>query len=302
MPVGQLSGGRTPSYRGLAYVTFRGGEMNGQSWGIDDGFEWGVSGNIPNIEFEVTRIPRDLTDNGTAVVNGHDANPIHVLYDALTNDEWGLNLGDDEIDMVQLRLDAGRLFQEGQGFSYLADQAMEVQDLIDMLADQCDMAVFQNGGVARTLLRREIPDPNTLTQIEPEDINPDRGRTKLSTSSVADTPTDVSIEFFSRQLDYNKTTATGHDLAVFFSQQSTQNTVSLRMPGVREEAQANRIAARVLRYLTKPLRRGTYVVDRKFDRVVPGQAVAITDPAFDLDQVVFRVSRGELRHGTRCAD
>src|SRR6056297_1913564 len=93
-----------PGFRGTCYLVFKGGYI-------------GTSPNIQPWAFDVRRIPDGLNlaveQPGDESVNGgDDANPMNVIYEILTDTDWGLKIPTANIDVTNFRTAAATLASE----------------------------------------------------------------------------------------------------------------------------------------------------------------------------------------------
>ena len=125
-----------PSYSGLAHVVWEGGEISERAV-------------IPQIKFTVHRYPTSLSatysivnDDGNGI---GDANPIHCLYELLTDTRWGCGVPDSDIDTESF-FDAAELCSiEGNGFGYTLDDPKAASTVIELINQQVNGVLFQNG-------------------------------------------------------------------------------------------------------------------------------------------------------------
>ncbi len=282
----QAEGGDTPGYRGTCYAVF----------------EQGYIGNSTQIEpwaFEVRRIPVGLGATNS-VVNVDDANPAHVLYEAITNSEWGLDESASDIDVASFEAAAATLESEDNGFSYAINSTTEAEEFIGIVEEQIDGKVILDlsTGKWKLVLARndyvinDLPEVTNANLIAVESFS--RGTWEDSTNQI-------TVNFTDRQLEYKETYAVAQDMA----NQRIQGRVvfgTKTFPGVTSAALANNLAWRQLRQSSFPLARVVLRVDRSLFGLqvlsVIKWSSTVGDTAFtDLVLRVTKVDYGNLDQG-----
>lgn len=278
----QQEGGDTPAYRGTAYGVFGAGYI----------------GNSPSIKpwaFEVQRIPNGLgLTLGQHIVNGDDANPANVIYEVLTNDEWGLNFPAADIDVANFQTAGTTLFNEGNGFSMVLDRPTEMVEVLRILEKQIDGVVFLNRTTGKWQIKlvRDDYDIDTVPQVTSANLI---AVEDFARGAWEDTVNHVHTSFNDRAKDYNGSFGQAHDGANIRIQGATV-PLTQTYPGVKDAALANHIAWRDLRGLSTPLAKAKLVVDRTFFAVNPGEVVAFTGTIDDVSftKFPFRISKVDL--------
>lgn len=279
----QSESGDTPGYRGTCHLV-----------PDSEPFYVGNSPNVQPISFRVRRIPNGLAlTAGRHIVNGRDANPANVIYEWMTDDDWGLNFDPADVDLASFQAAGNTLYDEGNGFSMVLDRVVEGVDFLRELERQADAVVFfdQIAGKWKITLARGGYDVDDLPEITPAN------RVKLKSfarGSWRDTTNIVRVEFNHADDGYKQTYALAQDLANIRIQGGVNVSTTMNYPGVKEPALANQLAWRDLRSLAYPLAKASVVVDRTFFDTHPGDVVAFTDPTKNLSKLPMRVQRVNL--------
>lgn len=272
----QQQGGDTPAYRGTAHVVLEKGYI-------------GTSTTVKPWAFEVSRFPLGPSGDTRAVNSGQDANPIFVVYEAMTNTEWGLGFSLLDFDAVGFNAAADTMVSEGNGFSMVLDREIELSELIEEVERQIDGVFFldQASGKWTVKLARDdyniasIPSLDNSTILRVDDFT--RG-------TWDDTTNYVTVAFSDRSRDYFDTYAIAQDMANV-RVQGTTNRAAPAYPGVKDAALANSICWRDLRSLSFPLARAELVVDRTLWDLQPTDVFKWTSPELGFTDLVMRVSR-----------
>ena len=268
----------TPAYRGTAYVaphvlrTYFGNSTTIKPW-----------------KFEVRRIPDGLGLGGAATVNSADANPANVLYEILTDNEWGLGIDPSQIDSSNFSAAGTTLNSEGNGFSHVLDGPISGIELIRLIEEQIDGVVYysQLDAKWRIKLARADYDVSTIRELTPSNVQEIES---FSRGSWAETTNEVRTSFVDRNDFYKETFALAQDSANLRIQGVTVST-TVNFPGVKDRTLANQLAWRELRGLSYPLAKATIIVDRTFFDVFPAEVLAFSDPDLGFDRIPMRVQR-----------
>lgn len=279
----QTEGGKTPAYRGTAYVA------------PDNGpFYLGNATNIAPWAFEVRRIPNGLSlIGGQEVINDLDANPANVIYEILTETSWGLGQDPADIDTTSLAAAAATLATEGNGFSMLLDREMEALELLNIVEQQISGKLFFDQVAAKWVLRLARADYvlGDLTEITEANAIEIKDFTR---GSWEDTTNIVRVKFSNRDNAYKSGFALAQDSANIQLQDGVNISTTVNMPGVKNSALANEIAWRTLRTLSYPLAKATFVMDRSFYDTNPVDVFAFTSTQFGVTRLPMRVTRVDL--------
>jgi len=283
----QTQGGDTPAYRGTCYIA-----PSSENWYV------GNSTTIKPWKFELKRTPNGLAlIDGKEEVNGADANPANVIYEIMTNSEWGLGYSASDIDTTNFTTAATTLYDEGFGFSLLLTSPREASEVIRQIEEQVDCVVRYNHASAKweiKLIRADYT-PGTMPEVTVDNmvelVNYSRGSWE-GTSNI------VRVQFNDRTDEYKQTYATAQDSANVRIQ-DVDLSVTKNYPGVMDRTQANNLAWRDLRVLSYPLAKASVVVDRTFWDALPGDVVEFTHAYLDIDTLPMRIMSmdfGELEN------
>jgi len=283
-----------PAYRGLSYIIMKGGWI-------------GNSPNLRNFEFEYQRIPDGLnlagTQPGDELINGNSANPMNVVYEVLTNAEWGLNIAPIAIDAVGFRAAAATLATEGNGFAFVWDRVQQLSDFIRQIEEQVDGVLVQEPltGIFGFTLIRDDYTPGTLPLLDESNIIEVQ---KFSRPSWNSTSNIVSVQF----ADARKAFKTSYAVAQDSANIDIVGSVSLsnqNFPGVNNASLANSLAWRELRLLSYPIGSGRLIVNRTEYDLKPGDVREWSWDRLGLVRLPIRITkinRGNLLKGQIAID
>jgi hypothetical protein len=275
----------TPAYRGTCFVTWERGEI-------------GLSPSLRPFEFELDRFPDGLDlatlQPGDEIID-LGANPMNVVFEVLTNDEWGLRRSSSEVDLVNFRAVAATMKAEGQGFAWLWDRSMDVLEVVKMIEQQVDGVLTQDPvtGLYTFKLIRFDYTPGTLPLLDESNV---KSVKSFQRPAWAETQNQVVVEFTDRRKNYTTSFALAQDMG---NQDivKTVNASKIRSPGVKNPTLANAIAWREIRTLSTPVPTMKLVTDRSQYALVPGDVREFTWDRFGITRLpvrITRVDRGQI--------
>jgi len=270
-----------PNYRGTAHLVL----------------EQLYIGNQPNLRpwsFELRRIPNPLSlATGDAIVNGRDANPANVIYEIMTNSEWGLGLAN--IDEAQFITAAQVLSTENNGYARILDRPQEAAQLLAEIEQQIDGFLVQDVISKEWQIRliRETDYPSPITSLPLFDES-NLLSFEFSRGSWVDTTNQVKVQFTDSEKNFKNTFAVAQDMANKVIQGGVDVIASQVYPGVQDRSLANALAWRDLRTLSYPLAKGKMKADRSNYAVLPGDLVRINWPPFNIEEFYARINRVSL--------
>jgi hypothetical protein len=235
----------------------------------------GNSTNIKPWAFELQRLFDPLGLGTEATINTFDANPANLLYELMTDTEWGLAQATSLIDTVSFSNAGDTLWAEGNGMSLTLTKETQARDFLRLIEEQIDGVVFFNqlSGKWQVNLARGGYDAGTLPLLSASNIIEVES---FARGAWADTTNQVSARFVDRADNWKETSAIAQDTANIRILQGKVIPGEFNYPGVKDRNLANQLAWRELRSLSYPLAKAVIVVNRTLYDVQPGQVVAWT--------------------------
>lgn len=289
-----------PRYLGNCYIVAR-WLPSDLEYGSHEGCYLGNSTTIKPWSFEVERIPSVFSGQsaGQNRIGTFDANPINVLYEILTNAEWGFGFSAAEIDVglaSSFKSASDTLIAEGNGFSMVLDRPMKARELMQEVQRQIDGVVFLDQSTAKwkvKLARADysigsVPQLTDSNVVEVQDY---------SRGSWEDTTNQIQVQFTKRTDDYKESYAVAQDMANAMIQgggsPATANVINAQVnyPGCMDSSLASNLAWRDLRGQSFPLARAKLVVNRELWNVNIGDVCAWTSAALGFTQLPMRINR-----------
>lgn len=253
-----------------------------------------LSQNNPYIKpwsFEIKRMPAAGWYAAKQQI-GDDANPAHIIYELLTNADYGLGYASADIDEASFTAAADTLYSEGFGLSLVWDHTASVSEFIALVLLHVDGTVFVNpqSGLFELKLLRADYDAMTLLGIDDTMIISVEDFKRRAPGEMFNT---LNLNWVDRN---NKPqTATVHDIAGI-SAVGQQVAISIDMPGIVDDVIANRVATRELLKISRPTARATIICTRAASSVSIGAVVKLTIDEYNVYQMPFRVSN--VSYGT----
>lgn len=269
-----------PAYRGTCYLVWEGGYI-------------GNNTSLKPWKFEASRFPNGLgLTSSKHIVNTYDSNPACVLYEVLTNAEWGFGFSASDVDVANFQAVGNTLYGEGNGFSMILDKVMEGGEFIRELERQIGGVLYLDPGTGQFKINlvRGGYDVDLIPQITSANCCEIADWAPGSWESVSN---EVRVGFSDRTRDYFSTFAEAKSIATQKAQGKVE-PATVQYPGVKNGALANQIASREIRERSRPLAKATVRVDRTFWNLHPGDVIAWTDDTLGHVKLPMRVSRISL--------
>lgn len=285
-----VTGERTVTFDGTPIVVERKtDEDDDYYWSVSIGSDerrlrrWGNTVNIMGVELTVGRTSMSIA-SGSAT-DAPDANPAHIIYECLTNTDWGM--GGTGINVASFE-DAGKtLFNEGLGLSLAWYSSDTIENFVSEILDHILATIFVNpsDGLLTIKLIRDDYDPATLPILNPDNCTV----TSFDRKLWGETTNEVIVTW-TNPVNEKEETVTVQDLA----NASIQGAVvsdNRNYYGVRNAALALQLATRDLRSASSPLASFQIEVDRTAFNFVPGGVAKLVYPEDGIDGVVLRINR-----------
>lgn len=224
---------------------------------------------------------RFLTPRG-----GQDANPAHIIYECLTNSEWGMGAPEALLDTAAFEAAGVTLFNEGLGLSLRWTQQDMIENFVSEIIDHIQATLFVNprtGLLTLTLIRDDY-DVETLREITPDnaDIN------DFQRKGWGEIINEIVVTWTNPDNEQDETVI-AQDNGAIAAQNGKVISSSRNYYGVRTSDLAMQLAQRDLRASSAPLASCEVELDRSAWDLLPGDVVKVTWPEHGLNGVVMRV-------------
>lgn len=246
---------------------------------------WGDTVNIRGVELIVGQTTMGIT-SGSAV-DAPDANPAHIIYECLTNTDWGMGAASSIINVASFEAAGQTLFNEGLGLSLTWMTSDTIENFVSEILDHILATIFVNpsDGLITIKLIRDDYDAATLPELNPDNCTV----TSFDRKLWGETTNEIVVTW-TNPINESEETVTVQDLA----NASIQGAVvsdSRNYYGIRNSALALQLATRDLRSASSPLASFELEVDRSAWNFVPGGVVKLVYPEDGINGVVLRIGR-----------
>ncbi|MEC7118658.1 MAG: phage tail protein [Pseudomonadota bacterium] len=280
-------GSSIPAFRGIFAIVFRGL----------------ISANNPYLKGWQVLVSRVLSGWNTPVwysekaAIGVDMNPAHIVYQCITDTEWGMGYPTAIIDTVSFAAAADTLYDEGFGLSLMWNQQSTIQAFIQIVFDHIGGAlrIDPKTGKYQIKLIRADYDIEELPVFDPSNVSELQS---FQRAGWGETINELTVAY--TDPDTRKETAvTVHDLA---NVQAQAQVVSQKInySGINSHDIAQRVAIRDLLARSSPLAKAKFTVNRQAWNLLQGDVFVLDWPKLGLSGVVLRVitvSTGTLENG-----
>lgn len=289
-----------PAYRGVASCFFYAGNYTGGS--IEEpqfsarGFLW-MQNNpyLPSPWFTATRVAKGLS-SGLQVIAGvsadfPDSNPAHIIFECLTDTDWGMGLSSTSINVDSFNEMAQTLYDEQFGLSLMWTAQSSIEDFIQEILDHVLATIFVNPrtGLLQVKLIRGDYDPDDLRTFSPDNCDVKSRQRKAWGETVNEL-----VVTWTNPASEEEETVTVQDSGNIAMQGGIVSD-SRNYYGIRRAELAVTVGARDLRSASSPLLSVEIEADRSAWDLLPGDVCKFSWPDDGLEEVVMRV--GAIDYG-----
>lgn len=307
-----LTAATCPGFRGLAsafFTGFRNDNTEGTDFfwpdfaainGIEadqKGFNW-IANNpyLKAISVVVCRAPQGLNPSIALISLPNDsvgnaqfaANPAHIIFEAMTNRDWGMGESFGAFNIGSFEQAAQTLFDENFGLSLLWTRQSKIEDFIKEILDHIQAALFVDPATGKhTLKLLRAVDPALSLQL----LSPDNAQLSSFKMNMWGDVTNEIVVTWTNPETSKEETVTAQDLAAISMQGAQPASASRNYYGIASQALAIVVADRDLAAVVHPITTCEAEVTKTFWRTVMHDAVELTWPERFIESVIFRVSQ-----------
>ena len=287
--------GAVPAYRGLVGAIFRGGGGLAFQWSAMNPYFkapwWRVKRVLKGWNSDIPWYPEK------AAIGAYDMNPAHIIYECLTNNQWGMGESPVNIDDANFRAVADRLHAEGFGLSCMWMDQTSIGDFIDEILRHVDgrRRYDVKTGKLQIHLMRDDYNITTLPELNESNIV---SVESFQRSTWGEMTNEIIVKYTNRN---QKTVSVSVQNLAGIEAQGGVVSVTRDYFAIRETALANRVAMRDLHSMSTPLAKITLSCNRVAWDWVDGDLFKLNWPSLGINGVPFRVSKidkGTLLDGT----
>jgi hypothetical protein len=216
-----------------------------------------------------------------------DMNPVHILYQAITNRKFGMGYDPLDVDDATFRAVADTLYNEGFGLSMLWDHGSTMEDFIGEVLKHIDASLFTDIHTGKFTLKliRDDYDPATLPVFNENNI------TKVDSfrrRTLEDISNSVTIKFWDRETG-NVGSISRADIAMVSRVGITVNT-EIDYMGVANKELAEFILSRDLRALSTPMANAVINTTQEGLQLSPGEPFVFSWDQYGVTETIMRVT------------
>jgi hypothetical protein len=222
---------------------------------------------------------------------GDDMNPIHIIYECLTNPDWGMGYPAGAIDDTNFREAADTLYTENFGISLVWGQQDQIKNFIRMVLDHVAgvLRIDRETGLYQLKLVRADYDIDTIPQVDISNST----LTSWQRAAWAETVNEITVVYNGGTKD---SVITVQDMVNADIQGAIINKKQ-SYSGITSASLAQRVAERDLKSMSTPLAKARLQVNREAWNWLPGDVVRLVHAPMGIDAAyrVLAVNIGTLQ-------
>ncbi len=221
-------------------------------------------------------------------------NPVHIVYEAMTNREWGRGFDRARFDDVSWKYAADILFAERFGLCIRWTRRDSIKSFIQNILDHIGATVYEdrtNAKIKINLIRGDYVKANLPL------FDHDSGLLEIKDAAVSNQSgmiNEVRVTYRDPVTDEDRTVRASN-LAALQSAGGAINSMTKEYKGCPTAELATRLAQRDLKASSPSVRRYKFTLDRRGYKIVPGMVIRIQDMSRGIPDTVVRV--GTIDYG-----
>ena len=283
-------GATTPAFRGTTCAVFQvtdslAAELQKYKSGSGGGYLAAMSPYPKPWAFEVTDIPGGTFNPTKQIING-SANGGHIIFDSLTDSDWGLGIPSTDLDTAEFTATTDTLFTENFGLSFIYAQQSTMESFIQEVLNHINAVLYVSRTTGKFILKliRDDYDVGTLPVFDETNI---ASLVSFQRPAFADLVNEVVLSY-RKKGEFEDTTITVQDLASIQAQSGVVSQTS-SFDGIDTDALAAIVGQREIKQASTPLARVRMVVNREAWNTNPGDVIKLSWEAYGVVQIVLRV-------------
>lgn len=268
--------GMTPTmavnYRGLAVVMLHNNYIGNNAY-------------LKDISFEVERYWKGWQPSLSRV--GDNMNPAHIIYECLTNSDWGLGYPASTIDQNAFLAAAQTLYNEGFGLSFVWDSDQDIEAFIEQVKVCIDASFYLNRRTGLWTLKLIRAGGTPKMVIDTSNATLD----SFSRKAMGETFNELSVSWTNPVTEEYETVVIQDPASIEAQGRVLQTTKEY--VGVRTQALAIQIAQRDLQVASAQLATVEVVCNREAWALMPGDIVTFNWRPYGLNNMTMRVIETE---------
>ena len=254
----------------------------------------GKSATIPTMWFEIEIIPDNLDKQiGTEYAKiGSDVNPAEVIYEIVTNDDWGLAEKASSLDVKALQAMSKVLADEKLGISVQLTSKEQAKTVVDNICDHINAIRYADpatGLMVHRLIRAEDTKETMLAVTESN-----CSKITFTRQDWSNTVSEISVSFTDREALYETGTLSSDDPANIEIQNGIKTTKSYDYQYFTTAANALWAAKRTGCAQGYPLATVSLECNRMLSTVRLGDCLLLNFPPYGIKNMIIRVTNVNL--------
>jgi len=269
-------GAQIPAWRGITGVVLRQMYL-------------GVSPYLKKWAFLCQRIPNGwYTEKATI---GPDANPAHIIYELLTNQDYGMAYQTADIDDASFTAAANTLFTENFGLSLLWDKSSSIESVLKEILAHIDAALYIDRTTGRFAIKLIRPDYNieSLTTLDESNISEVVSYARRTNADLINT---LTIKYWDRDTCKDGSTTVVNTAMVY--QMGGTVASEKKYSSITSYSLANSVAWRDLLTLSSPLATAQITATRAAAKLNVGDPFVFVWERYGISQMVMRITSIEF--------
>jgi hypothetical protein len=289
------AGAPLPGYRGTFTVFYDGMVCSGSPYPKPWKFRVRRASSAFQPGLAAVWMSRPLATGEVADANIKAMNPAHIIYECLTNREWGRGLPSSAIDLPSFTAAASRLVSEGFGLCLKWSRRDTIEAFVQNVLEHINATIYtdrQTALIKLSLVRADYV-ASELPLFDAE--NGLQAITEATVAAMHSSVNEVRVDYVDPITGQTRSVAVDN-LANVQASAGAYHSMKKDYPGIPTEALARRVAQRELRVYGSTLRRFSIVLDRRAWNIAPGAAIRIQDVPRGIPDTVVRV--GAIDYGS----
>jgi hypothetical protein len=292
-----LTSTTAPGFRGLLSAWFHSGKSKpGFYWSTNSPYvkpSWfTVFRKSPGLNAAYQTIPTTVyvpadgdTPASSYVVS--DSNPANIIYECLTDNDWGMGGSVTSIDTASFLTAQQTLHGEQFGLSMQWVNSTTIEAFVTEVLDHINATLFVHPftGLLTIKLIRADYNVATLFHVTPDNAELDSFQRKMWGETVNEI-----VATWTNPVNEQEESVTSQDLANIAMQGGIVSD-SRNYYGVRSAALCKKLANRDVRIASAPLVTAEAIVDRTGWALVPGDVCILEWPEYGVAEVAMRVMK-----------
>lgn len=274
-----------PRMKNVSYIVLRGNNGKG-----------GWIGNqlaLKNLALVCERLPNfpEITQtNGIWGGDAFDSNPIHIIFDILTNKKYGLGLSTELLDLPSFNAAAVTLNEEKLGLSLIYEDKFRANDFINEILRHVSGSLVEDpttGLIEIKLIRQDyvFDDLPILNEDNVVSVS------KFQRTTNSDLFNEVKVEFTRRLNNFQSSIAQFQNLGLDFDDRANANqSTNLSFPFITTAENANKIAFREGLPLTTNLA-SIQLKTQRIQGLEVGDVFRFQWEQYGIQDIVFRIQQ-----------